>query len=50
MANEALNALAMEAHRLKISYGELMAITTQADRERIVEKYMEWKKKANKGK
>lgn len=39
MANIDLIALCVEARRRKISYGQLMVITSEEDRKKIVEAY-----------
>ena len=50
MANVELAALAAEAHRRKISYGQLIAKTTAEEQKKIVEDYGAKAKKGNKGK
>lgn len=43
MANIELIALCVEARRRKISYGQLMVITSEEDRKKIVEAYKKGK-------
>ena len=50
MGSEELNALAAEAHRRKISYGQLVAGTTAEEQKKIVADYRAQIKKGNKGK
>lgn len=51
MADVELIALTIEARRRGVSYGQLVARTTEKERQKIVEKYRGWpQKKGNKGK
>ena len=50
MGSEELNALAAEANRRKISYGQLVAKLTEYERKKIVADYRAQFKKGNKGK
>ena len=46
----ALNAMAAEAKRRKITYGQLMASTTREERKQLIQEYAEKKQKDQKGK
>jgi hypothetical protein len=46
---DALNALAVEARRRKISYGNLVASTTAAERSEIIRQYCAGRRRRKKG-
>lgn len=40
---EALTALRLEAQRRKVSYGQLVALTSRSEQEKIIKKYRQQK-------